>query len=125
MIDKILLGRGREIIKLPADKWKEQFANVPSHVKARLDFMTEDHHLVRYFVVRELPLKGKPLSPEFISERLDMSVEKTTKILDDLEKHLFFLVRNEEGAVSWAFTVTVDNTPHKLVFSTGERLNGA
>ncbi|MCP4727520.1 MAG: hypothetical protein GY863_20950 [bacterium] len=125
MNDKILIGKGNDFVNMPADKWKEQLAGAPEFINARLDFMTDEHHLVRYFVVRELPFIGKPLSPEYISENLDMPVEKTIKILDDLEKHLFFLVRNEEGAVSWAFTVTVDKTPHKLVFSTGERLNGA
>ena len=47
------------------------------------------------------------------------------EILDDLENNLFFLVRNEQGEISWAFPVTVEETPHKLTFSTGEKLNAA
>ena len=125
MIKNILLGRGREFKNIPEDKWREELADLPPHVYSRLDFMTEDHHLVRNFVVRELPAAGMPLSPEFISQTLDISPGRLLSILDDLEKHLFFLVRNEQGAVTWAFPVTVDNTPHKLMFSTGERLNGA
>jgi hypothetical protein len=46
-------------------------------------------------------------------------------ILDDLEKKLTFLFRNEEGAVAWAYPVTVDKTPHHLTFSTGEQLYAA
>jgi len=46
-------------------------------------------------------------------------------ILTDLEKNLFFLVRDPEGNVSWAFPVTTSETPHRLTFSTGEKIFGA
>jgi hypothetical protein len=46
-------------------------------------------------------------------------------ILEELERNLLFLVRGESGAVAWAFPVTVEPTPHRLNFSTGERLFGA
>ena len=87
--------------------------------------MTKAHHLIRYFVVRELPRIGKPIPPELISEELNMSLSKTIEILDELEKNLFFLVRNEQGDVTWAFPVTVDETPHRMTLSTGERINAA
>jgi hypothetical protein len=87
--------------------------------------MSEEHHLVRYFVVRELPHAGQPLQPEFISRELNLPLTQVNTILDELERNLFFLVRNEQGAVSWAYPVTVDQTPHELTFSTGERLYAA
>lgn len=87
--------------------------------------MTEEHHRVRYFVVRELPRVGEPLLPEFIAQNLNLPLARVNAILAELEKHLFFLVRNGQGAVSWAFPVTVESTPHELTFSTGERLYGA
>ena len=55
----------------------------------------------------------------------EISTPEYKNALAELERRLFFLVRNEEGAVSWAFPVTVDKTPHRLTFSTGERLHGA
>jgi len=87
--------------------------------------MSEEHHLVRYSVVRELSRTGAPLQPEFISQELRLPLAQINAILDDLERNLFFLVRNEQGAVSWAYPVTVDQTPHELTFSTGERLYAA
>ena len=84
--------------------------------------MTGDHHLIRNFVVRELPRnQGKPLSAEDIANRLQLPLPRVNALLDDLEKHLFFLVRNEIGEVSWAFPVTTDRTPHHLSFNSGER----
>jgi len=87
--------------------------------------MSEKHHLVRYYVVRELPRTGKPIQPESISQDLKLPLAQVGTILDELERNLFFLVRNGQGAVSWAYPVTVDRTPHELTFSTGERLYGA
>jgi len=46
-------------------------------------------------------------------------------LLDELERNLFFLVRNGAGDVNWAFPVTSDRTPHRLRFDTGERIFGA
>jgi hypothetical protein len=121
----IRLGRGRQIIKIPRKEWEKHLCTVPQHSETRLGFMSEEHHLVRYFVVRELPRTGEPIQPEFISHKLKLPLAQTNAILDELERNLFFLVRNEQGAVSWAYPVTVDDTPHHLTFSTGERLNAA
>jgi hypothetical protein len=52
-------------------------------------------------------------------------VRRVVAVLDDLERHLFFVVRDAAGAVAWAFPVTVARTPHRLRFSTGERVGGA
>jgi len=87
--------------------------------------MTKAHHQIRFFVVRELPRIGKPIPAELISDELNIPLSRTIEILDDLEKNLFFLVRNEQGEIAWAFPVTADKTPHQLTFSTGESLNAA
>jgi len=54
-----------------------------------------------------------------------MPMERVKSILEELERKLFFLVRNEQGAVSWAYPMTVETTPHKLSLASGERLYGA
>jgi len=91
-----------------------------------LSFMTPQHHAVRNFVVRELPRNhGRPLAPVAIAKSLQFDLGLTVTLLDDLERRLFFLVRDGRGNVSWAFPVTSDRTPHRLRFSTGERIFGA
>jgi hypothetical protein len=87
--------------------------------------MSHDHHLVRNFVVRELPRLGHPIPLDDISQALDLAPERTTRIVKDLEKNLFFLVRGDGAEVSWAFPVTAEKTGHHLIFSTGERLDAA
>lgn len=125
MSEIILMVKGKQLVEKSREEWEQHLSRIPKGVEKRLSFMTEEHHLVRYFVVKELPGLGKPISPEHISENLKLPHEKTVSILDDLEKNLTFLVRDKDGNVSWAFPFTVDNTPHKLTFSTGDRLNGA
>jgi hypothetical protein len=46
-------------------------------------------------------------------------------ILDDLEKHMTFLFRNQAGEVVWAYPVTVEKTPHRVTFDTGETIYAA
>jgi hypothetical protein len=125
MKDYVLLGRGRQLLEMPAAHWQQDLAHVPEHSRELLRFMTEAHHQVRYLVVRGLAETGKPIEPGFIAERLALPLEQVAGILDELEKKLFFQARNEQGAVSWAYPVTVEPTPHRLNFSTGERLYGA
>lgn len=125
MSETILLGQGRQILEIPRETWEQHLTQVPRHAKARLSFMSEEHHQVRYFVVRELPSRGEPIEPESISRALQLPLVRVESILDELERELFFLVRNERGAVWWAYPVTVEPTPHHLSFSTGERLYGA
>jgi hypothetical protein len=122
---KILLGRNEKILEVPQATWQQHLTQIPQHGQARLSFMTEAHHQIRYFVVKELVNRQQPIEPEVIAEKLKMPLAAVKILLEELERKLFFLVRNERGAVAWAYPVTVEPTPHRLEFSSGERLYGA
>ncbi len=125
MADRILLGQGREIREVPAAMWKQHLAQVPQHADSRLSFMTEAHHRVRNFVVVALADKQQPLTPDYIALQCALEEAQVAAILDELEQKLFFLARNPQGNVSWAYPVTVEPTPHRLQLSTGQRLYAA
>ena len=118
--DSLLLGVWRYLLPVPRPIWQSQVRG-----DAELDFMSGEHHNVRDFVVLELPRVGKPLTPEFIAQELNLSLPRVAGILDDLEEHMTFLFRNEQGAVAWAYPVTADRTPHHVTFSTGEQIYAA
>jgi hypothetical protein len=120
MDENVLLGVGRHLLPVPPFVWQRQ-----AHSPAHLDFMSKDHHRVRNLVVLELPRAGGPLSPEFIGRALDLPPAQVVSILDDLERHMTFLFRDERGAVVWAYPVTVEPTPHHVTFSTGEQVYAA
>ena len=125
MTDHILLGRGRNITEIPRSHWESHFAKVPEVMGKRLAFMTPQHHQVRYFVVKELPRLAAPIRPDIIASSLSLPLERVRTILEELERNLFFLVRNRKGAVTWAFPVTVDKTPHQVKLNNRERIYAA
>jgi hypothetical protein len=125
MQDVILMALGEKITGISRQDWEQGLAAIPGHVAASLSFMTPGHHRVRNFAVRELPHAGSPLAPDFIAGSLNMTVAEVNATLEELERHMTFLFRNEAGAVSWAYPVTVDATPHRVSFDTGERLFAA
>ena len=125
MSDTILVGRDLDILSLPRQAWEEGRTEVAARIRARLDFMSGDHHLVRNYVVRELPRLGRPIRASEIAQAVGLTMRRTDQILTELEERRFFLVRDGSGNVSWAFPVTAHNTSHHLLFSTGERLDAA
>ena len=125
MNKSLLLGLWRFILRIPRPIWQQEVARSARASEKSLAFMTADHHKVRDFVVREMPRIARPIPPELIAQSLDMKLEQVLPILDELEKKLTFLYRNEEGAVIWAYPVTVEQTPHRITFSTGEQIYAA
>ena len=125
MTNSLLLGIGRYLIPLPGFIWQRRVAKSGKGARAGLSFMTDDHHRVRDFVVREIPRLNQPLSPELIAESLTIPQTQVELVLDELERNMTFLFRNEQGAVAWAYPVTADPTPHQVTFSTGEQVNAA
>ena len=124
MNNNILLGVWRMMISVPPALWQSQMAK-QTEGEADLAFMTADHHRVRDFVVREMPRFNRPLPPELIAAELQLPPERVVSILDELEREMTFLFRNAAGAVTWAYPVTVDKTPHQVSFSSGEKLYAA
>ena len=121
MRNSLLLGLWRLMVPLPETVWQGQVTKEEAGTVASLDFMSKDHHRVRDFVVTEIPRAGEPLSPETIASALDLPLERVLVLLDELEEKMTFLFRNERGAVTWAYPVTVAQTPHRVAFSTGEQ----
>lgn len=124
--NSLLVGSGATINRVSDTGLKASLAKIPELFAAKLAFMTPEHHLVRNFAVRELPYEnGRPIKVDRLAATVGLPIAKVHAIVEDLERHLFFLVRNEAGDISWAFPVTTDSTPHRLKFSTGERAHGA
>ena len=125
MGSKLLTGLGGTLVGIPAFLWEKRIEKSRQRVIKATGFMTRDHRRVHHFVVRELPCSGKPLSPEQVAGALSLPLERSVAILADLEKHLTFLTRDDRGRVLWAYPVTVEKTPHRITFGSGERLYAA
>lgn len=125
MNNKLLLGIWRLMVGLPKPLWQRAVARQARGGVESLGFMSEDHHRVRDFAVRELPRVGRPLSSASIAQELELPLTRVVAILDELEKNMTFLYRGDGESVTWAYPVTVDRTPHRVAFSSGEQTNAA
>ncbi len=94
MTGKLWMGRGRHMLRVPAFLWKRRVRSGAEHARAGLAFMSEEHHLVREFAVRELPLAGSAIPAQTIAERLDLPLDRVNAILADLEEHKTFSMRS-------------------------------
>ena len=121
MDKNMLVGLWRLTLPIPPAIWRKMHEGGGDP----LGFMTEAHHRIRDFAVTELTRSGKPLTPECIAQELQLTQTRVVDILDELERHKTFLFRNAQGAVTWAYPVTVAPTPHRVRFSTGEQVYAA
>ena len=125
MRNTLMLGLWRYIINVPPSLWQKQIAKGKRKFEKEHGSLSEEYRLIHHFVVRELPRYGMPLSPEYISGETGFSVDRVNNALDYLEKRMTFLYRNRKGEVVWAYPVTVEKTPHRITFNTGEKLYAA
>jgi hypothetical protein len=125
MAPNVRLVSNNSITLIPQQTWQAHIAAIPEHAAERLAFMTADHHRIRNFVVRELPRFGCPITPQEIAGEVALQPDQVEFILADLEQRLFFLVRDDQGAVVWAYPLTTESTPHQLLFNKRERIYAA
>ena len=125
MDNSLLKGLWKYTLPIPSFLWKKEIFKMAKKAAVTARFMTEDHHRIRNFVVKTLPETDQPISLETIVEKLKIPHDRVLEMVDELEKQKFFLFRNEDGDIAWAYPVTVDKTPHRAFFSTGEQINSA
>jgi transcription initiation factor IIE alpha subunit len=109
------------MIPLPRLVWHRIVASDARNTTKELQFMSEEHHAVRNYVVAQLPRSSEPMSPDAIAQGLGMQVDSVRAILDDLERHMTFVCRYGRREVNWAYPVTVDETPHRVDYGSGEQ----
>ena len=119
---KVLLGINRRMVPIPWFVFTRLLRRDVGGSKRALGGLDEEHRRVHHFVVRELPRLAAPMPPEHIAEGLAMEEPRVTEILDELERRLIFIFRPGGREVVWAYPVTAEPTPHRLAFSSGERL---
>jgi hypothetical protein len=125
MKDSLLLGFRRLMIPVPRFLWQGHVRSGAHNTRAHLASLPDEHTVIHYFCVSELPRVGMPLSPVYIAEKLHLTLDRVTDTLEYLEQRMTFLYRNTEGAVAWAYPVTADETPHRITFDSGEQIHAA
>ena len=113
-------GIWRFMLKVPPALWEKQIKKHRRRILSDLEFMTPEHRRVHHHVVRSIPGRSTPIPAEEIANVLDLEIADVHNILTDLEEHMTFLFRDKSGSVTWAYPVTVEETPHHLTFDDGK-----
>ncbi len=122
---RLYLGLGRYLIPIPPCLLRMGAAGSARKADQALSRLSREHHLVRDFVVTEIPKRGASLSVDSIAGRLGLPRDRVQAIVEQLEKKMIFLFRNERGEVTWAYPVTAEPTPHHVTFATGQEIYAA
>jgi len=119
---RVLLGFKRRMVAIPWFLFTRILPREAKKSKRVLGGLDDEQRRVHHFVVKELPSLAKPMPPDFIANRLKLDETRVIQILDELERRLIFLFRPGGRDVVWAYPITAEPTPHKLAFSSGERI---
>lgn len=119
---RVLLGFKRRMVAIPWFLFTRILPREAKKTKRVLGGLDDEQRRVHHFVVKELPSLARPMPPDFIADRLKLGEERVIQILDELERRLIFLFRPGGRDVVWAYPITAEPTPHKLAFSSGERI---
>ena len=119
---RVLLGFKHRIVQIPWFLFKSILHHEAKKNKMIFGELDDEHRRVHHFVVKKLPILARPMPPEYIADCLKLDKARVIRILDELERRLIFLFRPRGRDVVWAYPITAEPTPHKLVFSSGERL---
>ena len=92
----------------------EELLASPSHIARRLEFLTPDHHRIRNLAVTQVAAGQGPVRVDWLAARLAMTPIEVDARLHELEQGLFFVVRDSEGSVTWAFPFSAEETAHKV-----------
>jgi hypothetical protein len=122
---KVLLGFKRHMVPIPWRVFTRVLSREAQKTKRALGGLDDEHRRVHHFAVRELPRLSAPMPPEYIAKGLGLEESRVTQILDELERRLIFLFRPGGRDVVWAYPVTAEPTPHRVTFSSGERIFAA
>jgi hypothetical protein len=121
----VLVGRGAGVEAMPEAEWWAALQSQLPGARRRFEGLPPLLRAVRRAAVLRLVETSRPVPPAALASQVGAPLGEVVAALAELERRLFFLVRDGAGAVTWAFPVTVEATPHHLAFSSGERLDGA
>jgi hypothetical protein len=124
-MNHLYFGFKRHTVPLPWALFRRIGAAKSANTSRTFGNLDEDQRRVHHFVVRELPGYAKPMEPDFVARKLSMELSRVIAIMDELERRKLFLFRPGGRDVAWAYPVTVEPTPHRVTFSSGESIYAA
>lgn len=122
---KMYMGIGKFMLPIPLVISNKGLQKGVSGAKAKAGLLSEEEQKVHHFVVKKMADVQEPITAEFISEELGISLKTVVKIIEKLEVLKTFLYRSDGTGINWAYPLSLDNTGHRVTVSTGEQFSAA
>jgi hypothetical protein len=122
---KMYMGVGKFMLPIPLVISNKGLQKGVSGAKAKAGLLSEEEQKVHHFVVKKMADVQEPITAEFISEELGISLKTVVKIIEKLEVLKTFLYRSDGTGINWAYPLSLDNTGHRMTVSNGEQFSAA
>ena len=122
---KMYMGVGKFMLPIPLVISNKGLQKGVSGAKAKAGLLSEEEQKVHHFVVKKMADVQEPITAEFISEELGISLKTVVKIIEKLEVLKTFLYRSDGKGINWAYPLSLDDTGHRMTVSTGEQFSAA
>lgn len=93
--------------------------------RANADSLTNLERQVHHFIVLKMVNAREPISPEVISDEMEIPSEKVSAIINKLEKLKTFIFRSDGKGIDWAYPLSLDNTGFLMTSASGEKFFAA
>jgi len=93
--------------------------------KANADCLSKEERRVHHFIVTKMAVVKDPITPELISNELNIPNEAVHEIINKLENLKTFIYRSDGKGINWAYPLSLENTGFKMTASSGEQFFAA
>lgn len=93
--------------------------------RANAESLTDLERQVHHFIVLKMVKAMEPITPEMISDELEIPSEQVFTIIDKLENLKTFIFRSDGKGIDWAYPLSLNNTGFWMTSSSGEEFYAA
>ncbi|MBL6993629.1 hypothetical protein [Desulfobacula sp.] len=93
--------------------------------KANADCLSKEERRVHHFIVVKMAVVKDPITPELISNELNIPNETVHEIINKLENLKTFIYRSDGKGINWAYPLSLEDTGFKMIASSGEQFFAA
>ncbi len=122
---KMLMGIGSFMISIPRIVTARGLQKGVSGAKRKADHLSAEERKIHHYIVGKMAVVKEPITAELVGEELGIEVKMVEKTIDKLEGLKTFLYRSDGQGINWAYPLSLEDTGHKMISSTGERFFAA
>ena len=93
--------------------------------KANADCLSIEERRVHHFIVMKMAAVKDPITPELISNELNIPNETVHEIINKLENLKTFIYRSDGKGINWAYPLSLEDTGFRMTASSGEQFFAA